>query len=179
MRVISQGDKVETRALLRLEIEATHQRFHDLLNLIPDESFSLPSSNPAWTVGQVLYHMSIAPRLMILDVQMISGQRWIYRLIPRLMSKNMFDWLNVRLTRYGARNISRQFLADHYDQAHNSVLQVLDTLPESDFARSLPYPDWDELLSGEVTMEYLFGYIKRHFDSHAAQISNAVLESPS
>jgi len=162
-----------TRDKLRQEIVATQQAFHHLLDSLPDEALSQPSSNPAWTVGQVLYHMSIAPRLMILDVQMFSGKRWIYRLMPCLMPKRVFNWLNVRLTRYGARHISRQFLSDEYDRAHTTILQVLDTQSEADFARSMSYPDWDVLLSGEVTMEYLFGYIKRHFDSHKIQIVDA------
>jgi len=161
---------MKTREHLRQEIEETHQAFHRLLDSIPEEAYALPSDNPAWTIGQVLYHMSLAPRFMILDVQMIGGQRWLYQQVPKLVPKRLFDWLNARLTRYGARNISRQFLADEYDRAHSAVLRVLDTLSEADLVKSLPYPDWDPLLSGEVTMEYLFGYIRRHFDSHANQI---------
>lgn len=167
-------NSLSTRERLRQEIEATHQAFHRLLNAIPDDAFALSSGNPAWTIGQVLYHMSIAPRFMILDVQMIGGKRWIYRLLPLLMPKRVFDWLNVHLTRYGARNLSRQFLMDEYYRAHATVLKVLDALSDEDFAKSMPYPDWDVLISGQVTMEYLFGYIKRHFDSHAAQITSVL-----
>lgn len=165
---------MDTRERLHQEIEATQCAFHTLLDSIPDEAFALPSDNPAWTVGQVLYHMSIAPRMMIMDVQMISGQRWIYRLIPVIVPKKLFDWLNARLTRYGAYNLSRQFLRNEYDRANTAILQVLDSLSEADFIRSQPYPDWDPLLSGEVSMEYLFGYIKRHFDSHAAQLQSVL-----
>jgi hypothetical protein len=168
------NDTLNPRERLHQEIEATHRAFHRLLDTIPDEAFPQPSNNPAWTIGQVFYHMSIAPRFMILDVQMISGRRWIYRLLPQLISKHVFNWLNIRVTRYGARNISRQFLSDEYDRAHTAVLQVLDTLSEGDFAKSMPYPDWDVLISGEVSMETLFGYIMRHFDSHAAQITGTL-----
>lgn len=108
---------MSAHADLRQEIEATRLAFHQLLDSIPDKAFSLPSINPAWTVGQVLYHMSIAPRLMVLDVQMIGGQRRFYRWLPRLVPKRLFDWLNVHLTRYGARKLSRQFLSDEYDRA--------------------------------------------------------------
>lgn len=165
---------MNTREHLRQEIIDTQNAFHALLEAIPDEAFTLPSDNPAWTVGQVLYHMSIAPRMMVLDVQMIGGQRWIYRLIPIIMPKKVFDWLNARLTRYGARRLSRQFLRHEYDRANDAILQVLDSLSEEDFSRSQPYPDWDPLLSGEVSMKYLFGYIKRHFNSHKVQIQSAI-----
>lgn len=80
-----------TRERLRGDIEDTRLAFHRLLESVPDETFSRPSANPAWTVGQVLYHMSLAPRFMVLDVRMIGGQRWIYRLVPKLMPKRLFN----------------------------------------------------------------------------------------
>lgn len=169
---------MDNRQRLREEIEATRQAYHRLLDSIPEQAYALPSANPAWNVGQVLYHMSLAPRFMVLDVQMIGGQRWVYRLVPKIISRRLFDWLNARLTRFGARRISQAFLAQEYDRAHAATLRALDALDEADLARSLPYPDWDPLLTGEVTMEYLFGYIQRHFDSHAGQISIAIAPQP-
>jgi hypothetical protein len=166
--------ETDSRDRLRREIEDTLKAFHRLLDSIPDGAFSLPSGNPAWTIGQVLYHMSLAPRFMILDVQMIGGRRRIFRLVPRIFPKRLFDWLNARLTRLGAGRPSREFLAAEYDRAHAAVLQVLDSLSAEDFGKHMPYPDWDPLLSGEVSIEYLFGYVKRHFDSHAAQIRQAL-----
>lgn len=73
-----------------------------------------------------------------------------------------------------ARHLSHDFLAKEYDRAHAATLHALDELNADDLSRSMPYPDWDPLLSGEVSMEYLFGYIRRHFDSHAAQISKVI-----
>lgn len=165
---------MNTHYALRKEIEDTGAAFHRLLDSIPDEFFPMPSNNPAWTVGQVLYHMSIAPRMMVMDVQMIRDQDRFMRYIAKVFPKRAFDWLNVHLTRLGARNPSREFLAEKYDRANESILKVFDSLSDKDFSKSVSYPDWDPLLTGEVSMEYLFGYIKRHFDSHAAQIITAV-----
>ena len=164
------------REKIRQEIEETHQEFHALLASIPEEAFSLPSDNPAWNVGEVLYHLSIAPRFLERDVKMITGQSWFYRALIKLVPKTLFDWLNKVLTRYGARNISHQFLAQEYDKAHQSVLQVLQNVPDADFAKKLQYPDWDPLLTGEVTLSRLFHYIKIHFDSHASQIRQIVAQ---
>jgi len=162
--------EISLRDQLRQEINETHQAFHQLLNEISDESFSLPSDNPAWTVGEVLYHMSLAPRFLTSDLRMILSQRWLYTLIPVIAPKPLFDWFNKVLTRYGASKLSRQFLANEYDKAHISALRALESLTDQDFQRSINYPDWDPLLSGEVTVERLFRYIKVHFESHAAQI---------
>ena len=114
--------------------------------------------------------MSIAPRFLGADVKMITGRNWVYRLAPILVPKRLFNWLNAVLTRHGARRLSREFLAREYDQAHQAALRALESVSEQDLQKSVYYPDWDPLLSGEVTVERLFRYIKSHFDSHAAQI---------
>ena len=149
------------RESLRQEIEATKIEYYKLLGSIPDEAFDLLSDNPAWTVREVLYHMSIAPRMLGRDVKMITGQNWVYRVIPYIVPKALFNGLNERLTRFGARNVTRESLADAYDEAHEAVMEALDQVAD---------PDWDPFLSGDVTLERLFRYIKVHFDSHAEQI---------
>ncbi len=156
------------------EITATKDEFHKLLDRIPVEAYNLPSDNPAWTVSEVLYHMSIAPRMLGKDVKMITGQNWIYRLIPVIMPRKLFDWLNKTLTRYGARNPSPEFLAKEYDTAHELTMKALAEVHDADFSKKLHYPDWDPLLSGEVTLERLFHYIRVHFDSHAEQLIDIV-----
>lgn len=166
---------MSTRERLRQEIEATQVVFHALLDSISDEDFSRPSGNPAWTIGEVLYHSSITPRLLWVEARMLTRQnRLFYGLVTVLMPKKLFDWINIRLTRYGARKLSRQFLSSEYDKSTAATLRVLDATAEEDFAKSMHYPDVDPMLSGEVTLEYLFGYVKRHFDSHAAQIQSAL-----
>jgi len=161
---------VNTRESLRQEIESTRTAFHCLLGSLSEEALSLPSDNPAWNIRQVLYHIAIIPRYMIVEVVMIRRQVWLYQLLPRLIPKGLFDWLNAHLTRLGARGKSRQNLAEEYDRSVRASLQALGSINDADFDKSLYYPLWDPLLTGNVSVEYLFGYIKRHFDSHAAQI---------
>ena len=168
---------MHTRDDLHQEIIATQADFHKLLAAIPDAAFSLPSDNPAWTIGEVLYHMSVAPRMMVLDVQMIGRQRWLFRLIPCIVPKQVFHWLNAHLTHLGARNLSRSFLAESYDRATTGILRVLNSLSENDLEQGITYPNWDPYLSGEVSLAYLFGYIKRHFETHAEQLQPIVQKS--
>ncbi|MEZ4860331.1 MAG: DinB family protein [Caldilineaceae bacterium] len=165
---------MKTRERLRQEIESTRAAFHRLLDSLPEEALSLPSDNPAWNIRQVLYHIAIIPRYMIVEVVMIRRQVWLYQLLPRLIPKGLFDWLNVRITRLGARGKSRWQLAEVYDRSCRASLRALASVDDADFDKSLFYPLWDPLLAGNVTVEFLFGYIKRHFDSHAAQIESVV-----
>jgi hypothetical protein len=118
---------------LHQEIEDTQDSFHKLLEKVPDEALSRPSHNPAWTIGEVLYHMSLAPGLMVADVSMITSQRKIYKLIPQLIPRALFDWANKVYTRSKGRNLSRQELADAYDQATAKILKTLEAVEEEDF----------------------------------------------
>ena len=147
--------------------------FHHLLDSIPEEALSQPSDNPAWNIRQVLYHIAIIPRYIIVEVVAIRRQVWLYMLLPRLIPKGLFDLLNARMTRLRARGMTRQRLAETYDQSCKAALRALGSVPDADFDKHLHYPLWDPLLAGDVTLEYLFGYVKRHFDSHAAQIQKA------
>lgn len=165
---------MNTRERLLQEIKSTRAEFHRLLDSLPEEALSLPSENPAWNIRQVLYHIAIIPRYMIVEVVMIRRQVRLYQLLPRLIPKVLFDWLNARLTRLGAGKKSRQDLAEIYDRSYRASLQALESVKDADFDKSLYYPLWDPLLAGNVTVEYLFGYIKRHFDSHAAQVERAI-----
>ena len=149
---------------------ATQQAFHLLLQEIPEDAFAWPSDNAAWTIGEVLYHMSIAPRLLGTDARMITGQNRLARLVPIIMPRRLFNWLNKVLTRYGARKLSRAFLMAEYDRAHAAALVALAAVDDADFGKHVSYPDWDPLLSGDVTLERLFRYVKVHFDAHAGQI---------
>lgn len=165
---------MSTRDELYAEINSTRDDFHKLLASIPAEAYNLPSDNPAWTVSEVLYHMSIAPRMLGKDVKMITGQKWIYRLLPIILPKKAFDWMNKILTKCGARNSTPEFLAQEYDKAHKATIEALAKVDDADFQMKLFYPDWDPLLSGEVTLEKLFHYVRAHFVAHAEQLWRVV-----
>jgi hypothetical protein len=155
---------------LRAELTQTHNAFHALLAEIPDEAFSKPSDNPAWTIGEVLFHMSLAPRFMTTDLMMIIKRPWLAKVFASLVTVSVFHRLNELYTRYGSRRLNRAFLAEQYDRAHERMMKSLEKLQEIDFQTSLHYPGYDPLLSGVVTVERLFRYIKLHFEVHAGQI---------
>jgi hypothetical protein len=160
---------------LAQEMESTRRDFHHLLGSIPEASYVHPSDNPAWTVGEVLFHMSLAPRFLTADLRLILGQGWIARVMGALVPKSLFDRLNEFFTkRWASRVMTREKLARAYDKAHDHALRALENLNEEDFGRSLEYPEYDELLTGIVTVERLYRYITIHFKVHAEQIRRII-----
>ena len=153
------------------EMEITRQNFHHLLDSVPEDFYHHPSDNPAWTIGEVLFHISLAPRFLTADLRMILGQTWISKLIGGIVPKSIFDKLNEHFTkRWASRNMTREKLARAYDKAHDNAMHALKSLRKEDFGKSLEYPDYDELLTGVVSVEKLYRYITIHFNVHAEQI---------
>lgn len=156
---------------LTQEMENTRQGFHHLLDSIPEAFYHHPSDNPAWTIGEVLFHISLAPRFLTADLRLILGQPWMAKLLGALVPKSLFDRLNEHFTRrWASHNMTREKLGRAYDKAHVSAMDALNKLNEGDLGKSLEYPDFDELLTGVVTVEKLYRYISVHFKVHAEQI---------
>lgn len=160
------------REEIRDELETVRVSFHELIDSLTDDDWHRPSGNPAWTIGQVAFHMTLAPRMLPADVRMIrKGWR-----IPKPPA-SLFNRLNVLLTRLGARKVTRKTAGEAYDAAHAVALEALDTIGEDEWDKGLDYPGWDPLLSGHVTLERLFRYLRMHFQCHAEQI-RAAMEAP-
>jgi uncharacterized damage-inducible protein DinB len=163
-----------TRAELREEIEATRARFHALLDEVPDDALSAPSDNPAWTIGEVLFHMSVAPRLMVTDVGAIRNHPVMVGAVARIIPQEAFDLWNKVYTREAGKRKDRRALADAYHAATDGILETLAELDDADLARRAIYPGWDPLLAGEVTLERLFHYVHEHFETHEAQLRDRI-----
>lgn len=160
---------------LAQEMESTRRDFHHLLDSVPETFYHHPSDNPAWTIGEVLYHISLAPRFLTADLRMLIGQSWTAKLIGFLVPKSVFDKLNEYFTRrWASRNMTRVKLARAYDKAHENAMRALENLTQDDFTKSLEYPNYDELLTGVVSVERLYRYITVHFNVHAEQIQRMI-----
>lgn len=154
---------------IRKEIEETRQDFHNLLADLSEDDFDKPSLNPEWTIGEMLYHMSLAPRGLPMDVRMIRYLKWV----PKLPA-GPFNRLNIYFTKRGGRNATKESLAETYDKAHAQTIKALESVNDNEWNFGVEYPDWDPMLSGFVTLETLFHYIRRHFDAHEKDIRLAL-----
>lgn len=157
------------RDQLRIELEAVRQDFHRLLGEVPEERLEEPSQNPDWTIREILYHMSLAPRNLPSDVRMIRHLKYV----PKFPA-GLFNRLNRYFTRRGARNLDKQGLAARYDEAHARTMAALESIKDEEWNFGVDYPDWDPMLSGFVTIERLFHYIRLHFETHAEEVRSVI-----
>jgi uncharacterized damage-inducible protein DinB len=156
---------------LLAEIEETRERFLKFLDSIPESEYTRQSGNAAWTVGDVLYHVTLGPRAIVFEAWMMIHVRGLYQFGMRHFPSEQFNRINAKFARRDARQLSRAGLAKAYQNAHTALRSALRRVREQDFARSVIYPaNLEPMIAGEVSVERLFRYAKAHFEAHAEQI---------
>jgi hypothetical protein len=162
---------------LAQEMEATRRDFHHLLDSFPAAFYQHPSDNPAWTVGDVLYHITLGPPAIRFEIWMIRHARGLFQLAMNETTSNVFNRVNA-LFAHQPKRITYQTLTQSYEKGHAGLMSSLVRMKEDDFQKSIIYPEaFVAELAGEVTVERLFRYVKGHFDIHAEQIRRAFKES--
>jgi len=161
---------------LAQELEATRQNFHHLLDSIPEALYNHPSDNPAWAIGDVLYHITLGPPAIRFEIWMIRYAPWIFKALNNTTTK-IFNWGNALFARQPKR-ITRQRLIKVYETGHAGLMSSLRRVREEDWGKSVIYPAvFVSELAGVVTVERLFRYVTLHFEVHANQIETAIKSS--
>jgi hypothetical protein len=161
---------VNRKQALQQELEETHVKYLVLLETIPESDYSLPTHNPAWTVGELLFHVTLGPRALAFEIWMILHARALFQFGLNNIPFKIFNRVNALFARRGAR-ITRQGLIEAYGTAHTVIRSRLRRTREQDFQKSVKYPAALEAsLAGEVTVERLFHYVKGHFAVHSVQM---------
>jgi len=170
------GRKMGLQEDLAQELETTRQNFHHLLDSVPEALYVHPSDNPAWTIGDVLYHIALGPPAIRVEIWIIRHAPWMFQALNDTTSK-IFNWGNALFARQPKR-ITRQRLLKAYEAGHAGLMSSLRRVREEDWGKSVNYPEvFVSELAGVVTVERLFRYVALHFDLHAKQIEVAIKNS--
>jgi hypothetical protein len=159
---------------LARDLESTRQNFHHLLDSVPEALYVHPSDNPASTIGDVLYHLTVGPIAIRVEIWMIRTVPWLFRIVLNDRTSRLINWVNALLARRPKR-ITCQILIKAYEAGHAGLISSLKQVRTADFEKSVIYPEaFVSELAGVVTIERLFRYVTLHFDVHANQINSAI-----
>lgn len=152
---------------IEAQLDDTHRRFIELVNSIPEETYSLPTANPAWTVGDILFHITLGPRALAFEVWMMVHATGLYNFLMRHFPSRFFNSVNAWFGRGRSKRVSRQSLLKAYGKAHAVIKSRLRRTREEDLGKIAIYPvDFVFDLKGEVSVERLFRYVTGHFEEH-------------
>jgi uncharacterized protein (TIGR03083 family) len=153
---------------LATELEATRQAFHAMVATLTPADWTRPSANPAWTIGEVLWH--ITGYLFLIPQQLIWLQTGTF---PDLTPQSAEDLNqgNVHQTRVGAQRQTLRSIVQAYEEGHAATLAALQSVRDDEWQVGVRMPDMGPSFQDEYrTIEALFRYHARHFAEHIAQI---------
>ena len=152
------------------ELESTRREYLHLVNSVPEEFYERPSANPAWTIGEVLYHITLGPPAIRTEIWIIRHAGWLLSALLNNWTAGIFNRGNALFARH-PKTITPQTLIRNYERGHAGLLTSLRTMQDTDFNKAVHYPaSFVAELAGVVTVERLFRYIRLHFEVHASQI---------
>ena len=118
------------RAALRAELDATNSRFNALLESLSDAQWQQPGPNTAWTMREIMAHLTWALEQLPLEVASARCGRGMFN-YPRWLADPVSYWL----TRWEARGQTRTSLKQRYDTAMTAVVRALDEVSDADWDR--------------------------------------------
>jgi len=173
----------DPKEAVRLELENTRFRFHEILGTLSREDWFKKSQFSAWTNGELLFHMAFGFIILSTLINLVL----FWARLPKSFSKpfagflnfitDPFEWIDVLGPQIGAKIFTYRSIGRKYDRVHFSILRKLNSIREDDWQKGMFFPiKWDPLFSEYMTVENVFHYMIRHFNYHLNQLSFARLK---
>lgn len=162
---------------IRRELEVARTDFHTLLNALTEEGWYTQSANPAWTNGQLLFHITLGFGLVpaLLPIVTFFGRRpsaYSEKFAATLdWSTPLFNRINAIGPLIGARIYGRNALGQKFDRVHGAIVKRLEATTDEEWRLGMHVPvKWDpDRFVGVMRVGDLFRYPVAHFRHHQKQ----------
>jgi pimeloyl-ACP methyl ester carboxylesterase len=148
------------RAALRAELTATNTQFRTLVESLSEERWRQPCPGSAWTVGEVMVHLTWALEQLPAEVASARRGQGMFN-YPAWFADPASYWI----TRWNARGVTRAAVVRRYDAAMAAVLASLDTVADGDWALGANFYG-----HGFYSIEGLFHTPAQHLAEHSATL---------
>jgi hypothetical protein len=145
------------------ELEAVRLAFLRLLREIPESDWDRPLPGGGWTAKQQMVHMTQVVGILPAGIERaVKGGR---RLALAFVPESLRGWVNgLILIPLLARQATPQSVAAAYEQAHVTLVRLLEGLPEEAWSKGTNYP------RKYRTVEQMTHRPAEHFEQHAVQL---------
>jgi hypothetical protein len=158
-QAVAPDGAIPDRARLRADLEEARAAFHRLLEAAGGARWHAPSATSAWTVGEVLVHLTWSLEYLPKEVEMARQGKGMFNL-PKWFADPASFWI----IRRQARKSDPQSLRRRYDAALDAALATLEAVPDSDWSLGAHFYG-----HGFYTVADLFATPSQHLAEHTAQ----------
>lgn len=175
---MSSADSISDRRkdTIRRELETARSDFHELLDSLSDEGWERQSLNPAWTNGQLLFHITLGfgliPTLMPLVQLFGRFPRGYSRPFASLLNgfTPLFNRVNAIAPLIGVRIYPRESLGKKFDSVLDAIVKRLDRTEGQEWESGMYAPiKWEPRFAEYMKIEDFFRYPVVHFRHHKTQ----------
>lgn len=146
------------RAELHLELETTRSAFLALLGSISESDWHRKSPSCAWTVGEVLVHLTWALEYLPKEVEKALQEQGMFN-YPKRISDTFSFWY----VRWIARTATPTSIRRRYNKAMDASIRVLESIGADDWKKGADFYG-----EGFHSVEDLFHEPAKHLAEHTA-----------
>jgi hypothetical protein len=162
---------MENNAALLAQLEEARKEFLELLKSVPESDYPNPSGNDAWTVGDILFHITLGPGAIALEAWLVLHARGLFQFAMNRFPSRAFNRINAWFGRRATQRLTPSGLAKQYQTGHAALRSVVRRAREQDLANLVVYPpDFVSELAGDVDLKRLVSYAVDHVRLHTAQL---------
>ncbi len=146
------------REAIRKQLADTRAGYHELLNSLSGEDWKKKSGNPAWNVGQLMWHLAWANGFIADGVKRCKTEKGFSP--PR----GIADFANTWMTRIGSLRASKHSVAEKYDATHKAAIEALNDVQDDEWGKGA------KIFGEYQTVESTLRSAAEHFTEHEADI---------
>ncbi len=146
------------RNALRTDIETVRSEYIALLDSLSANDWKKKTANPAWTVGNLMWHLGFGAEFF--------GQAVGYCRKGKAPNPPQFlvNPLNSLLTRFRSRGATPESVRAQYDKATDTLLAMLDGVKDDEWQKAAT------IYGTDYTIEKACRGPRAHWDEHKADI---------
>ena len=131
-------------------LKETHRKFNKFLGTIPESNYSLPSDNTAWTIGEVLHHITLGPQIVGVEIKLMINRPRLFQFFMRYFPLGLINLINAFYARKQAKPTNKEEMRKAYHLSHLSLLNELRSVKEEDLQKTIVFPALEPTITGTV-----------------------------
>ena len=156
------AETTETRESIRADLQAAREQYLAVLDELGPGDWKRKTANPAWNVGQLLWHTALSLGFTARGIKGLRKGRGFN--VPGFLAHPLNTWT----TKLGSLRATPASVRQKYEDAHRALLAALDEVGPDEWQKGAT------VLGEFRTVEGAFRNMPAHVEEHTADVRAAL-----